>query len=192
MSRKVVVCFLPADSALLEDHWLNRAAAYRSPQRTDVPGAPPMVHTELFFPNEARNTSDSIVGRSLGVHYGGQVFLAPKRFSKTHWEFQSLPCTEQQYQNMLKFARQQIGGAFNYMGYYTPCGVSQSTRALSDHVTQNWYCSELVSHALWHGGLLQSPHVAGAHPQTLFDEVVQNGDTFHDTARDLTKADIKI
>tara|TARA_B100000963_G_scaffold165435_1_gene143719 strand:+ start:22798 stop:23376 length:579 start_codon:yes stop_codon:yes gene_type:complete len=192
MTRKVIVCFLPADSDLLDDHWLNRAAAYRAPARTDVPGSAPMVHTELFFPSAANEASDSIVGRSLGIHYGGQVFMAPKRFSKKQWIFRSLSCNDEQYTNMVNFAKQQVGGAFNYMGYYTPCGIGPSARASSGHTTQNWYCSELVAHALWQGKLLQEPCAHGVHPQVLFDNLLSNENVFHDTARDISAANIKI
>ena len=192
MTRKVIVCFLPADSDLLEDHWLNRAAAFKAPARLDNPDAAPMVHTELFFPSQTSSASDSIVGRSLGIHYGGQVFMAPKRFSRKHWEFRSLPCSEEQYNAMLNFARQQVGGAFNYMGYYTPCGISSTTRASSGHTTQNWYCSELVSHALWQGNMLEDPGTHGLHPQTLYDAIIANSRSFHDTARDIASANIKV
>ena len=192
MGRKVIVCFLPANSSLLEDHWLNRAAARWAPESTSDPGAPPMVHTELFFPEHEPTSANTISGRSLGIHYGGKVFWAPKRFSKTQWTFRSLPCTEEAYQKMTSFARQQVGGAFNYMGYYTPCGISPSTRAVSAHATQNWYCSELVAHALGHGGMIDSAHVLGTHPQVLFDHINENTDAYHDTARNLATANIKI
>ena len=151
-----------------------------------------MVHTELFFPEHAPTGASAITGRSLGIHYGGKAFWAPKRFSKTQWTFRSLPCSDTAYSHMVSFAKQQVGGAFNYMGYYTPCGISPSTRSVAAHATQNWYCSELVAHALGHGGLIDSPHLSGTHPQVLFDHINDNTNAFHDTARDIEKADIKI
>lgn len=48
----VYCCFLGATSQLLEDHYLNRAAAWSSPPT--VSGLPPKVHVELLFvPTEA-------------------------------------------------------------------------------------------------------------------------------------------
>ncbi len=192
MGKKVIACFLPADSSLLEDHWLNRAAAKWSPAPRDASHNAPMVHTELFFPSDAAETSGSITGRSLGIHYGGKVFWAPKRFSKAQWQFRSIPCTDAQYNTMINFSRKQMGGAFNYRGYFTPCGVSSALRSTSLHNTQSWYCSELVAHALWHGELLPSALTSGLHPQTLFDDITDLGSAFHDTARDIASANIKI
>jgi len=48
----VYCCFLGATSELLEDHYLNRGAAWASPPT--VSGLPPKVHVELLFvPTEA-------------------------------------------------------------------------------------------------------------------------------------------
>ena len=48
----VYCCFLGANSQLLEDHYLNRGAAWASPPT--VSGLPPKVHVELLFvPTEA-------------------------------------------------------------------------------------------------------------------------------------------
>lgn len=48
----VYCCFLGATSELLEDHYLNRGAAWASPKTTS--GLPPKVHVELLFvPTEA-------------------------------------------------------------------------------------------------------------------------------------------
>lgn len=160
----VCVCFLPADSQLLDDHWLNRAAAARAPRTPN--NEPPKVHAELFFPES--ETKNSMKGHSCGIHYGGQVFMFPKQFSKNMWQFRSLSVTRQQYDKMLKFCRKQVGGGFNYFGYFTPCNVSANNRLSSMQKKQKWYCSELVATALYHGGILDSISEAALHPQCLF------------------------
>ena len=72
-----MVCFVEADSDLLQQgSWLNRLAAKYSSGNRDNP----MVHVEIFFPE--REDADAIHGKSCGIHYGGRVFMEPKRFSR--------------------------------------------------------------------------------------------------------------
>ena len=148
-----------------------------------------MVHAEVFFP--VSDDSAAVLGKSCGIHYGGQVFMAEKRFSKTTWEFRALTCSDAQYSNMLRYCQTQRGGEFNYMGYFTPCGVSMSSR-LNETDPQRWYCSELSASILHHGEIIDCsafPECA-AHPQTLYDAIVPL--TFADCGRNIDTACLHI
>ena len=183
---KVYVCFLRADSELLEKHILNSAAAWFSPA-TD--GGQPMVHAEVFFPTH--DDTASVVGKSCGIHYGGQVFVGEKRFTKKNWVFRALTCTNEQYNKMFNFCRAQRGGEFNYMGYFTPCGVSMQSR-VNAVGPQRWYCSELTSAILHAGDIIDCVHDASfyAHPQSLYDRMVPL--TFADCGRNIDDACLQI
>jgi len=191
---RVLICFLPANSSLLEDHWLNRAAASYAPRPSDGM-RPPMVHTELFFPSNvaavggagvAGAAGDEVFGQSCGIHFGGKVFLSPKNFSKKEWQFRSYDCSEVQYDRMYNFCREQVGGSFNRVGYFSPCNPSRWFRK-SNTAQQSWYCSELVAHAMLEGGLLaeKDVSVAGSHPEALYARCLE-GSSYADCGRNLT------
>lgn len=186
MMPKVYVCFLRADSELLEKHILNSAAAWFAPQTHE---GHPMVHAEVFFPFQDDRTS--VIGKSCGIHYGGQVFVREKRFTKKNWVFRALTCTREQYNNMFNFCKNQRGGEFNYMGYFTPCGISMESRINSTN-PQRWYCSELSSAILHAGEIIDcvSDNTFYAHPQLLYDKVVPI--TFADCGRNIDQAAIQI
>ena len=183
---RVCVCFLPADSELLDDHWLNKAAAARAPATRN--NEQPRVHAEIFFPSD--ETASAMQGRSCGIHYGGTVFMYPKQFSKKIWQFRSLSVAPTQYNRMLDFCRRQVGGGFNYMGYFTPCNVSASSRKNSLVEQQKWFCSELVATALYHGGVLEDITDASMHPQSLYNCIEEL--TYADCGRNLDASNIQL
>lgn len=164
----VMVCFLPASSALLEKHWLNSMAAKLAPSVTGSRKSP-MVHSELFFPHTGRPFDTNLVsGKSCGIHYGGKVFLADKVFSKRDWLFRRIDCTPEQQKEMQKFCESQVDGGFNRIGYFAPCNPSSWFR--STEPKQKWYCSELTAHALAAGGVIpvELARQGSVHPEKLY------------------------
>jgi len=164
----VMVCFLPASSDLLEKSVLNTLAAKLAPAVTDG-RQHPMVHTELFFPEY--EIADSVGGKSCGIHYGGNVFLEPKTFSRKNWLFRSISVTPKQRSMVMEFCKQQVGGGFNYLGYYAPCSLFSGTTEKTAPA-RSWYCSELTAGALQHAGVLQRDGVCHLHPELLYQTVV--------------------
>lgn len=182
--KKIMVCFLPANSGLLQKSWLNSAAARMAPKsdRSD-----PMVHVELFFPRY--EMGDTVGGDSCSIHYGGKVFVANKNFSRKEWLFRSYSCTEQQYDRAREFCNAQKGGRFNYFGYFAPCGMG-STSGSPTLKQQSWYCSELVNSTLVYAGLTALNPDAFTHPDILFEHVV--GETYADCGRNINFGNISI
>lgn len=131
------VAFLPSDSELLEAHILNKAASW-------VAGATnPMIHTEVVFVD--RENSTDVVGRSCSIHYGGNVFLEQKRFSRKQWRFRSVNCTKEQVRAAFKFCQDHVGDSFNKYGYYMQ-PFSNGSRTTEGK--NSWFCSEIVAGAL--------------------------------------------
>ena len=108
----------------------------------------------------------------------------PKNFSKTGWTYKSVPVTDGQLARIDRFARSAVGESFNTTGYFMPCGLgtkplesSMLDPCNSKGITRNWYCSELVSHALAAGGSQQLlddlgiSNVQMLHPHSLFQAV---------------------
>lgn len=190
--RKIIACYLRAGSDVLEDHILNRMAAYMAP-KYDGDTQDPVVHVELFFPN----TDDPNTGLSAGICYGGQVFMHPKRFTRTNWEFHSIPVTEEQLYKAKAFCDRQRGANFNYRGFFTPrpCGLGHNYRTarLGTH-KMPWYCSELVSYALMHAGVLNGPNAyeASGHPNAAYNVIDTYCNTFIDCARNITNKRLEL
>lgn len=71
----VYCCFLGATSELLEDHYLNRGAAWASPPT--VSGLPPKVHVELLFVPTERPVKTLRLGhkvyKDVDLHVAGAV-----------------------------------------------------------------------------------------------------------------------
>ena len=178
---KIIACFLPASSSLLEKSVLNSLAARMAPANTT--GREPMVHTELFFPQH--EVGSDVSGVSCGIHYGGKVFMAPKMFSRKDWLFRSFSCTPRQRKMVQEFCQGQTGHGFNYMGYYTPCNI-----ASRDQKNGPWYCSELTSAALAHAGIIDYDYAAASHPDALYEYVLEN--TYADCGRTIDFKNIKI
>lgn len=166
--KTVMVCFLPASSELLEKSVLNTMAAKLAPAVTDN-RTHPMVHAELFFPEY--EVEDTVGGQSCGIHYGGTVFMAPKTFSRKNWLFRSISVTRQQYDKLKKFCTDQVGGGFNYLGYYAPCSLFSGT-AVSPSTPRSWYCSELTAGALQNAGVIEQDNVSHLHPELLYQAVM--------------------
>jgi hypothetical protein len=185
--RKIIICYLRADSDVLEDHILNRLAARLAPKYDDDEREP-VVHVEMFFPD----LHDTSTGLSAGICYGGKVFMHPKRFSRTTWEFHSVPVTESQLYRAKEFSDRQRGASFNYRGFFMPqpCGLGHDYRSqrLATH-KMPWYCSELVSYALMHAGVLEGDkaYLASKHPNATYQVIERHCDTFIDCARNLHK-----
>ena len=175
---KVIVCFLPSTSELLQKSWLNTAAARLAPPNAE--GRKPMVHAELFFP--AQEDAEGASGLSCGIHYGGKVFMSPKRFSKKDWIFHSFSCDQSKYNKMKKFCADQVGGGFNYAGYFTPCNIASRNR-YTNATQQSWYCSELVASALQAADLIEPGLHAHQHPDQLYQIVRDSEITYLDTGR---------
>ena len=166
---KIMVCFLPSSSELLEKSILNTLAARFAPTNKD--NRDPMVHVELFFPTARAN--DAMLGHSCGIHYGGKVFCAPKRFSKRNWLFRTIPVNKQQYEKLLHFCKAQENGKFNYAGYYAPCSLVPRAHRLQEPLIhqQSWYCSELASSALEYAGILEQGGDSYTHPDRLYENI---------------------
>lgn len=189
---QVIVCYLRSSSELLEDHVLNRLAAYRAPHSSHNDGAP-MVHVELYFPDSTNRDA----GLSAGIHYGGKMFMFPKRFQRNDWVFHAIPASHAQVAKAKSFCRRQVGAGFNYAGFYLPraCNVSHSYRVHnSGHKRMSWYCSELVSYALCHAGIIDSAvaKLASEHPNQTYHAIAESCDTFMDSARSLTSTSIEL
>ena len=171
---KIIACFLPASSSLLEQSWLNTLAARMAPANTH--GREPMVHAELFLPKY--EVGDDVSGVSCGIHYGGKVFMAPKLFSRKDWLFRSFSCTPQQRKKVEEFCQKQVGSKFNYMGYYTPCNLAGRNQEQGP-----WYCSELTSAALSHAGIIDHDQAAASHPDALYEYILES--TYADCGRNI-------
>mgnify|MGYP001346521078 FL=1 len=151
---KMLLAFLAADSELLESHILNKAAAWAGG------GENPMIHVEVVFVD--REGRDGIIGRSCSIHYGGQVFLEQKRFSRAQWRFRSVSASETQIKKALKFCGDHVGEGFNKTGYFLQpfAGIRLSS--------DTWFCSEIVAGALNAAGFNVAPSL---HPNALFKAV---------------------
>jgi len=158
---KVYCAFLSADSELLQSHWLNRLAARASSAEN------PKIHVELLF--SSRDTPGEILGESCSITHGNKVFLQEKRFSRSNWEFRRIPMSEAQAETVKEWCASRVGDSFNHLGFYTtPVGCVKPTSLYNIGLakTPQWFCSEVVSHALSQVGVIPAVSV---HPQKLFD-----------------------
>ena len=160
------VCALPANSELLERSWLNRAAAWRAGTRHKNP----MVHMELFFPENADTLDAS--GLGVGIVYGGKVFVKPKMFHRSTWKFMGIPVTQLQFDRCLDWCRQREGCKFNKMGFYGGC--NQANR---------YYCSQLVGDCLRDNGVAELTNKQCSHPNRLYDALQQETISFIGTPK---------
>ena len=122
------------------------------------------------------------------------MFMFPKTFRRTDWTFHSVPVTERQLTRAKAFCRRQLGAGFNYQGFFlpSPCNIGHSYRVRNaDTKRMPWYCSELVSYALHHAGVLDdtAAKLASSHPTATFNVMHDHVDTYMDSARSL-KGDI--
>lgn len=155
---KLLLAFLASDSELLESHILNKAAAWVSGVNN------PMIHVEAVF--VSNESSGDIVGRSCSIHYGGKVFLEPKRFSRKQWRFRSVDMTDAQVASAYKFCQDHVGESFNKLGFFMQPVVG--SRRMSKNT---WFCSEIVAGALRAGGMQVKESL---HPHELYTTVCKN------------------
>ncbi|MAD25736.1 MAG: hypothetical protein CMO44_16375 [Verrucomicrobiales bacterium] len=165
----LTLAFLPADSELLESHWLNSMASKLAPSGSAVP----KIHVELLFP-ESSNDKD-VIGRACSIHYDGEVFLEPKRFSRKQWQFRQVSCTKAQMKKALEFCEAHIGEKFNHFGYFlhpiAPCQITPHTmQRLGLSPAPRWFCTEIVSGALQASGAMSDIPLS-CHPEKLFQLV---------------------
>lgn len=188
MTQKIIVCYLRAGSAVLDDHILNRLAKYFAPRFASDQAEhdqEPVVHVELFFPH-AHNPEG---GLSAGIHYGGRAFMHPKKFSRKNWVFHSIPATNEQVARAKAFCQRQEGSPFNNRGFYLPTFLnwSHSSRLSGIHAKKKmpWYCSELVAYTLMDAGLLDKEQtlLARTHPNAAYHVIQNSCNTFVDCAR---------
>ena len=137
-------------------------------------------------------------GLSAGIHYGGKVFMYPKLFSRKHWVFHAIPATQRQIEKAKEFFKVQQGASFNYRGFFGPemCNISHSNRLISLHNKKRsqWFCSELVSYALMHAGILSSEDtlIARKHPNASYHVIQNKCDTFVDCARVVDQQNLQL
>jgi hypothetical protein len=167
----VVVAFVADKSTLLEDSWLNRAAARAAPTLSESK----IIHCELFFPSVCARDIVGLTGASYGIHFKGRVFKNPfKQFSKSQWTFKEIKTNHAQDMKMREWLDNQIGKKFNYLGYASylgPCSMSGRVPGL----TKRYYCSQLTMEALnmgevfgyKNGNAIQMP--VNVHPHRVFD-----------------------
>ena len=166
----IMICFVRADSSLLEESWLNRAASWLA--TTDDDRAP-YIHAEvLFIPKGAafNRTSNDVSGMACSIVYGNTVHLEPKRFSRTEWEFRSMTVSEEAYDRMYAVAEERRGDGFNHLGYFLhPLYIQPRPMFYTWFgMRPRWYCSEIVSHILKAGGIFEPAACESIHPHELY------------------------
>lgn len=156
--KEILVAFLPADSSLLEESWLNRGAARVAPP-TKSGSRIPVVHCEIVL-------DDNL---ALSICYNKVVHLHKKKFSRVHWSFRSLKVTDAQYRKLILFAEAAKGSPFNGVGFF---GLAFGLR-LSGAWTErlNWkrryFCGEICTVALCQAGVLPKTQETVLHPEEL-------------------------
>jgi len=195
MSQKIIVCYLRAGSAVLDDHILNRLARFFAPRfKEDDATKEPVVHVELFFPNQ--HTIDG--GLSAGIHYGGRAFLHAKQFRRKHWVFHAISATPEQVQRAKDFCKMQEGAPFNMRGFFAPAFLNWShasrTQGLRSKKKMPWYCSELVAYTLHNAGILDDlqTQTARVHPHAAYHVIQTSCSTFLDCARTLQTKNLEL
>ena len=163
--RELVLCFLDIQSEALEDNWLNRAAASIVPNCSRIRnGKPcPIVHVEIWFRDTPKD------GYSCSICYNKRVHWHKKSFSRV-WSFRSIYCSEEAYSAIKSWCMMQRGCGFNTLGFF---GMGLRLRMSGAWTTffgfrPRYFCSELVTKALVHGGILAKTQRTVIHPEELF------------------------
>ena len=164
--KEIVLAFLDITSEALEDNWLNKAAAnIVAPHctRTRNGKKAPNVHVEIWFKDTDQD------GYSCSICYNKKVHWHKKNFSRV-WSFRSLFCTNEAYAKIKSWCMLQRGCKFNFIGFFL--------MGLSLRISGSWptffgfkpryFCSELVTTALKHGGVLGKKQNTVIHPEELF------------------------
>ena len=183
------LCFVRADSEILDPSMLNRAAAYMA-KNSD--GQPPYIHVELLFVPNGRtsNGGADVVGEACSIVYGAGVHLERKRFSRRQWVFRSIQVSDDEYDNIYSFCRDHRGEKFNYMGYFlfwSPLKISPEFYTKLG-MEPRWFCSQIVTSALKYGGILDKDVSSCVHPNELYNMIRLN--TMADCGRNLDSIEI--
>ena len=171
-----MLCFVRSDSDVLEKSWLNSMASFFAPRAPR--SGPPYIHVEIMFPpkNDINTNKAELYGDACSIVYNGLVHFVKKRFSRKEWEFRSMECTGEQYENMKSFCKDHTGEKFNHMGYFMYWAGMLAPRPMFYTwfgMAPRWYCSEIVIGALKSGGLLDDSFSSAEHPDKLY-HVVKN------------------
>lgn len=147
---QVYLAFLPVDAESLADSWLNRWVGRMAGEK----GA--MVHSEIVF----REDPEDLFALACSIHYGGQVFVKDKLFSRAGWHFRQISMDQKAAERCLAWCRRREGDQFNYLGFYGR-GLPCLWRCLPRQ-EKRWFCSELVCACLRENGVLNiqtcTPH----------------------------------
>jgi len=170
--KQIYICYLPADSVLLNQNWLNSAAAWFAGTPSDG-RSKPMIHVELFFSDGTTN-GNVLNGKSCGIHYNGKVFLEPKRFSNTLWQCKGKTVTDAAYNDLYERCSARVGDSFAKGSYF--CGLPKGKN--------EWYCSQLVGYSLRESGIFDLSDDECSHPEKLYMALAPH--TFTHTIRDLS------
>lgn len=160
-ARKLYVCFLPADSKLLEDHMLNKLATMAAPRGS---GPSPMIHAEIMFVDG--ETKEDVLGEACSIHYGDKVFLTEKRFSRDSWVFRQVQCSQQDIARAHAYCEEQVGKGFNKIGYFTTPFCSARHMPFTN---DRFFCSQIVGNALLCAGIDVLPD---QHPHGLYTSLM--------------------
>ena len=130
--------------------WINRMTAY-------VTGK--YMHVELVFVDGARTLA-------CGVWQGEHVFLRPKTFGKTCWEWRALALRPDQVRTVYAFCARQAHRKcpFNRAGLWR--SLTPFPRPNPDGDT--WFCSELCVAALQTVGLLLDEVPSACTPTAVY------------------------
>ena len=169
--RAVVVCFLDARSAAVQEHWLNQAAERLAPPTFN--NQAPKIHCEILFPE---NDTTHERGYSCSIAYNGRVFFRRKSFSRQEWTFRVLrKIPAAMFDSMRAFCKSCVGDYFNHVGYMLYGASSGSIRLNGAWAGINyypmgrrWFCSEIVIEALKMGNYLPADVSSVQHPETLY------------------------
>ena len=136
-----------------EPSLINRAAAY-------LTGSHGMAHVELRFS----------CGESVSVFNGETVFLKKRGYSNTQYKIVALSADAENERKMYHFARQQIGKGFNTWGLRRALLPWPLNRDTDGHTTTGkWFCSELITCILQHGGMLLDTEPSQSSPNNMYD-----------------------
>ena len=163
---KIMVCFLPSSSELLEKSVLNSIRQQNSPPQITTTVNPWSMRT--VFPTASSN--EAVLGHSCGIHYGGKVFMH-QSLQKRNYKVQNNSVSKAQH---AKLRILQISGEWeiNYTGYYAPCSLMP--RRQHTGTTDQWtvlVLPELVSSALEYAGLIEQGGDSHTHPDRLYENI---------------------
>ena len=153
---QVYLAFLPVDAESMADSWLNRLVGRMAGQKNA------MVHCELVF----KEDPDDLYSMASSIHYGGEVFVRDKLFSRAGWHFRQISMQQEMAEKCLRWCKSKEGGKFNYVGFYGR-GIPFFKKCLP-RPQNRWFCSELVCACLRENGVMD---IQTCTPHELFERV---------------------